>query len=137
MKFWDASALVPLFTQESTSTEMIRLEAADPVVQVWWGTRVEVKAALFRKALTGHLTRERVPIAVGHVDRRFDRLYIEVEPSSEVRSRAEALLSAHDLRAADALQLASFLENGGTPEFVCLDRRLRDAALAEGATVLP
>lgn len=137
MRFWDASALVPLFTQKATSADMIRLEAADPAVQVWWGTRVEVKAALFRKVLTGHLTRAQALVGVGRVDARFDALYIEIEPSTPIRHRAEALVSRHDLRAADALQLAAFLQNGASQEFVCLDKRLRDAALAEGARVLP
>ncbi len=116
---------------------MVRLEAADPVVQIWWGTRVEVKAALSRKVLTGHLDRIQADLAAERVDARFSGLYVPIDPTFAIRDRAEALLARHDLRAADALQLAAFLESGLCREFVTLDRRLRDAALAEGATVLP
>jgi len=137
LRFWDASAIVPLFTQEATSSDMIRLEVADPSVLVWWGTRVEVKAALFRKVLTRHLTHTQALVAIAQVEARFEALYIEVEPTVAIRDRAEALLSAHDLRAADSLQLAAFLESGLCQEFVCFDHRLRNAALAEGAMVLP
>ncbi len=54
---------------------------------------------------------------------------------------AELLLEAHPLKAADAFQLAAALkwregvEADG--EFVSLDRRLRDAAFAEGLMVVP
>jgi len=58
-----------------------------------------------------------------------------------VRTLASQLLRRHPLRAADALQLAAALMSGGPNiaaiEFVCLDERLRDAAMAEGASVVP
>lgn len=58
-----------------------------------------------------------------------------------VRQRAKRLLMVHPLRAADALQLAAALvwaaESPQGLELVCLDRRLKEAALKEGFTVLP
>lgn len=59
----------------------------------------------------------------------------------EVRNQAIRLLGLHPLRAADALQLAAALvwadrRPRGHP-FVCLDAGLREAAHAEGFSVLP
>ncbi|MEW6277141.1 MAG: hypothetical protein AB1758_00860 [Candidatus Eremiobacterota bacterium] len=48
------------------------------------------------------------------------------------------MLVGYDLRAADSLQLSAALEQvGGELEFVCLDRRLREAARVEGLTLVP
>lgn len=64
-----------------------------------------------------------------------------VAASEEVRRRAGRLLAVHPLRAPDALQLAAALvscEDEPTGEsFVCLDDRLRNAALREGFRLLP
>jgi predicted nucleic acid-binding protein len=65
----------------------------------------------------------------------------EIEPTEEVRTLAESALEKHDLRAADALQLAAALvfchERPRGRWFVCFDRRLAAAADIEGFTVLP
>ena len=64
-----------------------------------------------------------------------------VEPGDAVRAKALRLLSVHPLRAADALHLAAALlwarDAPGGKELVCLDERLRDAALLEGFRVVP
>jgi predicted nucleic acid-binding protein len=70
---------------------------------------------------------------------RLDRLKVswrESAPTKELRALAEELLVEHQLRAADALQLAAAalmkrLSDVPIP-FVCLDDRLTDAARAEG-----
>jgi len=58
-----------------------------------------------------------------------------------VREAARRLLRVHDLRAADALQLAAAVvasENRpSTMQIVCLDARLAGAALREGFRILP
>jgi hypothetical protein len=68
-------------------------------------------------------------------------LWVEVEPAAALRERAVRLLSSHNLRAADALQLAAALvwaeERPAGRVFVCLDARLREAARLDGFTVLP
>ena len=60
----------------------------------------------------------------------------EVEPSEEIRQSAKRLLRVHDLRTADALQLAAafFVAEArpSTLEFISLDERLLDAARREG-----
>jgi hypothetical protein len=56
-------------------------------------------------------------------------------------AKALRLLGVHPLRAADALQLAAALilvrDDPAGRAFVCLDERLREAALLEGFRVLP
>jgi predicted nucleic acid-binding protein len=59
-----------------------------------------------------------------------------VQPTERLRKLAERLLRAHQLRAADALQLAAMVQVGGEQpdelEVVCFDERLAAAALGEG-----
>jgi len=65
----------------------------------------------------------------------------EVEPLEEVRAEACRLVRVHDLRAADAFQLAAALawanHRPAGIGFVCLDRRLCRAATRAGFEVLP
>ena len=65
----------------------------------------------------------------------------EVPPSDAVRDKACRLLRVHSLGAADAQQLAAALVlRGEDPvllEFVCLDNKLRDAAMREGLKLQP
>jgi predicted nucleic acid-binding protein len=67
--------------------------------------------------------------------------WAEIPPGDRLRDRALRLLRVHDLRAADALQLAAaVLLSADAPEslpFVCLDQRLRDAASREGFALVP
>jgi predicted nucleic acid-binding protein len=64
-----------------------------------------------------------------------------VQPGVELCASAMRLLAAHPLRAADALQLAAAMlwarDKPGGRDFVCLDERLRTAAILEGFAVLP
>ena len=67
--------------------------------------------------------------------------WTEIQPGNRLREGAERALLLHPLRAADSLQLAAALvwandRPSGRP-FVCLDARLREAALKEGFNVLP
>lgn len=67
--------------------------------------------------------------------------WTEIQPTEELRRSSIQLLRHHPLRAADALQLAAaHLWAAGRPEgnaIICIDHRLRDAALLEGFVVLP
>ncbi len=107
---------------------------------VWWGTRTECVSALARKTREGGLE------PLGHAQarvrlHRLSRSWTEVLPTPRLRALAETLLYRYPLRIADALQLAAASRyRVGDPElgtFVCLDRRLRNAAEAEGFEVLP
>jgi predicted nucleic acid-binding protein len=64
----------------------------------------------------------------------------EVQPTEEVRERAERLLRIHRLRAADALQLAAALvwceDRPRGRALIGADGSLSEAAAAEGFTII-
>jgi len=134
MRFWDASALVPLVVAEASSKGLRRLASEGGIV-TWCLSSVEISSAIERRARQG---------ALGAAGRRaaLDTLaelagvWTEITAIAQVRERACRLLAVHRLRAADALQLAAALVAAGDRpsghEFVCTDRRLAEAAAREG-----
>ena len=140
MKFWDASAIVPLCLRESHSALVRRIADADDAIVVWWTTPVECFAAFARRRRDQILTRaqeEQMRRVVTHLAADWT----EIQPSHRVCDAAARALTLHSLSAADALQLAAgLLWANGHPahhDFVCLDQRLQDAARAEGFQLLP
>ena len=140
MKFWDASALIPLCLHERQSPALKRLALDDEAFVAWWGSPVECLSAfarLRREATLTEIEEEQARLIL----RTLQETWTEVEPANVVREQAGRVLRLHPLRAADALQLAAALVwCQGDPlqhGFVCLDQRLRVAARREGFTVLP
>lgn len=140
MSFWDSSAIVPLCVHEPASTLMRQISRAHGVPAVWWASLIECRSALERRARAGQLKRNQKRQA----ERLLEQLataWTEVQPTLVLRERAMRLLAPHDLRAADALQLAAALvwaeERPAGRVFVCLDSRLRESAEREGFIVLP
>ncbi len=140
MRFWDASALVPLLFSESTSETISSLVKEDQDLVVWWSSGLECASAIRRRERDGTLTSD----AVTHSLKRLDSLaaiWSEILPGNELRSHATRLLATHSLRASDALQLAAAIvwrrDPGAKVDFVCLDDRLSDAATREGFLGLP
>ncbi len=107
---------------------------------VWWGSLVECCSALERRHRAGQLKGTGKRQAEQSLN-QLAAAWAEIQPTGSVRERARRLLSSHDLRAADALQLAAALvwaeEQPMGRAFVCLDERLREAARQEGFRVLP
>ena len=140
MKFWDASAVIPLCVKESPTPLVRRITDADGALVVWWTTPVECYSAFARRRRDNILTRAQEDQARQTVV-RLAAEWTEVQPSHQVREAAGRVLLLHPLRAADALQLGAALvwaDGRGTGhEFVCLDERLREAAQREGFQVLP
>jgi predicted nucleic acid-binding protein len=140
VKFWDSSAVVPIVVEQSASAFAHEVFAADRHMAVWWGTEVEVEAALVRALHQ----RQREAGAFVTARERFSNLtmdWFEVQPDLEVKQRARVLLRAHyPLRASDAFQLAAaFVAASGRPTslpFVCTDQRLAAAAEREGFAVI-
>ena len=135
MKFWDSSAVVPLLVPEVMSGSMRRRYADDPVMVAWWATEIECTSAIARRQRVGQLPEDIA--AEGFVRLHALRAgWHEVEPGEELRESAKRLLRVHDLRTADALQLAAavFIAEArpSTLEFVSLDDRLLTAARREG-----
>jgi predicted nucleic acid-binding protein len=140
MRFWDASAIVPLLCSERSSEEAHELVQQDPAIVVWWGSRVECISALRRSERRGQLEAAGARRALALLE-QLAGAWSEVLPSDGLRAEAERALAVHPLSAADALQLAAALtwrrEPARSVELVCLDERLRDAASREGFAVLP
>ena len=135
MKFWDASAIVPLLVAESTTQRVQALARRDPDMLVWWGSQVECVSALARLDRARALDPTAMAIASGLLTELADGWH-EIEPSEIVRENAARFLRVHPLRAADALQLAAAFiaaeRRPATLELVTLDDRLADAARREG-----
>lgn len=104
---------------------------------VWWGTSVECISALARLEREGVMSPRDVSMALARL-RALAQAWHEVQPHERVRARAERLLRVHPLRAADALQLAAAIEaaEGSPTGFVCLDRRLGEAASREDLVLI-
>jgi predicted nucleic acid-binding protein len=139
VRFWDASAIVPLLITDASTTGLQGLAAADPTILVWWTTEVECASAIAR------LEREDA-LEAPAVDEAFGRLkwlaegWHEVDSSDVVRETAVRFLRVHPLRADDALQLAAaFVAAERRPsslELITLDARLAAAARKEGFVVI-
>jgi predicted nucleic acid-binding protein len=117
---------------------MRSLYRSDAGVLAWWGARIECESAIARLERDGLLRRRSAAAARGRLD-RFAATWQEVQPSDLLRDSARRLLRVHDLRAADALQLAAGLAAAegrpATLAFVCLDERLGIAAEREGFSI--
>lgn len=139
MKFWDASAVVPLLMSEPQTSPIQALAADDPAMLVWWGTEVECASAIARLERDGALDDESVTQAFLRL-RQLAAAWHEVDPSDAVRETAVRFLRVHQLRAADSLQLAAaFMASERRPaslELVTLDDRLASAARKEGFTLI-
>jgi uncharacterized protein len=140
VRFWDASAVVPLCCRQPSADAVEPIAHLDTSLVVWWGTPVECVSALARLQREGGLTHGDLSMAVA-VLAALRASWMEILPTDAVRDRAERLLRTHPLRAADALQLAAALVWAGDRptglSIVTLDDRLRDAALRESFTVEP
>lgn len=139
MKFWDSSAVVPLLVEEELSARILKLYEDEPDALTWWGTRLECASALARLERMSAL----VPDGASEAFNRLATLaesWHEIEPTDTVRETAQRLLRVHDLRAADALQLAAAFwaseVHPPTLQLVTLDDRLALAAQREGFEVL-
>lgn len=139
MKFWDASAIVPLLVAEESTRRLQALAAKDAAMLVWWGSAVECISALARLERNSALNARAMTLALQRL-RQLTAGWHEVDPSDEIRETAARFLRVHPLRAADALQLAAAFaaaeRRPASLEIVTLDDRLANAARKEGFAVL-
>jgi len=138
MKFWDSSAVVPLLVAEEMTSSVIEFLEQDRSMLVWWGAEVECGSAIARLERDGAFA----TVDASTAFRRLDTLrnsWNEIAPGDLVRETARRFLRVHDLRAANALQLAAaFVAAEARPaslSFVCMDDRLAQAAHQEGFDV--
>jgi hypothetical protein len=139
VKFWDASAIVPLLISEATTQRLRSLAKRDPGMFVWWGSEVECVSAVARLGRSALLDAKGIGLAFRSLRQLAER-WDEIEPSEVIRETAMRFLRVHPLRAADALQLgAAFIAAERRPsslQFVTVDERLADAAQKEGFSVV-
>ncbi len=140
VRFWDASAIVPLLFEKASTPTVKSLTQEDSAMLVWWGTRVELASALARLLRQEKLTPDETDLLRAKLEETWNSSAV-VEPSSKIIQEADDLLFKHVLRAGDALQLgAARAALRGEPDgfgFVTLDQRLRAAAATEGFTLYP
>jgi predicted nucleic acid-binding protein len=140
MKFWDTSALIPLFVEEQESEYCLKTLGEDREMLIWCLSRVEAISALCRKLRDQDFSNVDFQKAKKLLNTYID-LASEVISIERVKNRAVRLLEVHPLRAADACQLAAALvatqEEPDRLEMVCFDDRLIQAAVKEGFTVNP
>jgi hypothetical protein len=139
VKFWDASAVVPLLIAEQSTRRLQSLAAKDSAMLVWWASAVECISSLARLERDGALNPAAMTLALQRLHKLFAGWH-EVDPSDEIRETAARFLRVHALRATDALQLAAAFaaaeRRPASLEIVTLDERLANAARKEGFVVL-
>lgn len=132
--FWDSSALVPLCVRQPLTPRARELYKHYEIA-VWWATPVEIASALTRLLRMQHIDARELAesrkLAV-----KLAEEWWTVQPTDVLPARAASLIARHDLRAADALQLAAALEwCENQPQgrvFLTADQRLREAARVSG-----
>jgi predicted nucleic acid-binding protein len=139
VKFWDASAIVPLLFNEETTRRLQAVAAKDSAMLVLWGSAVECISALARLERDGALDLPAMTLALQRL-RQLSAGWHEIDPSDEIRETAARFLRVHPLRAANALQLAAAFaaaeRRPASLEIVTLDDRLANAARKEGFALL-
>lgn len=136
---FDASALAKLLLDEgdSETVRMIWTETVDAFASIVG--YAELRGSISRALRGGRI----LPDAYATVRLELEQLWgsvVEIRLEGRLPHAAGALADRHGLGALDAIHLASALGIASAtdrPTFVTFDRRLREAALAEGLTVLP
>lgn len=140
MRLWDTSALLSLLLGQEATATLKELLAADRALVLWWGTKVEAVSAVSRLRRARRLDEPSAARVLKEIESLTSAAH-EVQPTEEVRNTACRVLRVHELRAADALQLAAAVvwteQQPLGAGFVCLDQRLRQAAAREGFDILP
>jgi predicted nucleic acid-binding protein len=137
--FWDTSAIVPLCCYQTSSSKARQIARTYGRQIVWWATPVEAISALQRLVREKHITQQESAQSYARLVYLRNR-WNEIQPTDQLRAKAEQLLRMHKLRAADSLQLsAALLWCNNHPRehvFIAGDEALSNAAQIEGFTIL-
>jgi uncharacterized protein len=108
VKFWDTSALLPLFVEEPATESCTALLSSDPSVIVWEGTSVELLSALsrYRQHASGF---DDLWPGVRHEMLERWETWSRVADMGKASLRARRLVNVHPLKSGDAYQLAAAL----------------------------
>lgn len=111
----------------------------DSLIVTWSLSVVEIVSTLERKLRRNEENLSQLRESKKSLN-ELEAYWIEVTDIDQVKNRARRLLSVHDLRAADSLQLAAALlfceERPSDLNFICFDQRLGHAAEREGFRVI-
>jgi predicted nucleic acid-binding protein len=134
MKYFDTSALIKRFIDESGSDAVDRLLDEDPLAATSKVAYAEVHASLARRLRASDLSRT----TFGTVSASFERdwrMIRHVEVSDSVLYLTRELVRRNPLRGFDAIHLASAIrmrdQLGEQIQFVAADARLLAAAASE------
>ena len=137
--FFDTSAIVPLCVAQQTTQQARQLYRGFTRHVVAWTTLIEAAGALYRAVTLGALSESTSRVALNQLAQLEGR-WSEIVPSDRLRGLALELLRLHDLRAGDAIQLASALvwcnHKPARRTFVSFDEKLARVAHAVGFEVL-
>lgn len=138
MRFWDTSALLPLFVDEPTTDRCRDLLVTDPAVIVWEATQVELLSAVARYRRHSAGLDDLCASIRSEVHARWSA-WTRVADLARVSLRAQRIVNLHPLKAADAMQLAAALtaceDQPHVLPFVTRDRTMAHAAQLEGFSV--
>lgn len=136
MLYLDTSTLTRLYVTE-TESEGVRSLVAEHENRLFTSvvTYAEVLSVLARCLREKRLSTRRYQAHKRSLKADWNGLHI-VDLATQVLAPAERLIERHALRGFDAIQLCSTLWTG-RPLFSSFDQRLREAAEAEGLTVIP
>jgi predicted nucleic acid-binding protein len=132
--FFDASALVKLYVWEPDTDAVPSVDVPAMISEL---TRVELPSAFWRKHGLGQFNE----FAADYYGEGGQLRFAVMRISDVTVSTAAGLVARADLRAGDAIQLASAVVarqvGREVTAFASFDARLRDAAAVEGFTLVP
>jgi len=139
-RFFDTSAFVALLRDEPSTPTVVGLDASATEV---YGSQIlfaESITAIHRWMREGHLSSSDLDFLRERLNQSLMRFRIQ-PIDDRVNASVVIFTEKYPLRAADAIQLASWsvLQTALDEQiaFVCLDHRLREAAVREGGVVEP
>jgi uncharacterized protein len=139
VNYFDTSALIKLFVEETGSHVVSELVSESPSVATAKIAYAEVYSGLARKYRAGELSGPQYERTRGLFEAEWPA-YIRVDLRDDVLALAKDLAARHPLRGVDAVHLASALSIGKAltepVRFVAADDRLLRAARAERMALL-
>ena len=133
--FFDSSAVAPLCLAQASSQSARQAYRSFTTQVVAPTTLIETASAINRAVRLGELSTSGARAAKDRLS-QLDRRWIQIEWTDRMKRLAVDLLAHYDLRAGDAIQLASALiwcnEKPRNRPFVCFDQRLSAAVGGAG-----
>jgi predicted nucleic acid-binding protein len=136
----DTSALVKKYIREAESDAFLSFISGFTTIGTAWITQVEMSAAMSKAVCLSWIDRASIDVAWQDFQLHW-MAYVRLPFSAAMSERAVGMTWRHDLRANDAIHLASaltwqelMLEKTA---FACFDKRLSQAARLEGLATWP